>query len=150
MVITVLSVVGCATADRAGLREELLETDRRWSEVVRGHDVEAIAMYWTDDAVIHTPGRPPVNGKDALRKFVAENRSTPGFSIHWKPTDAKVARSGDLAYTIGSYEVTFPKPDGGLVTQEGNYICVWRREGEAWRCELEVQAPLPGPKTSPD
>ncbi len=135
--------IGCVCSDRRALRASLLETDRQWAEAVRGEDVDRIASFWTDDAVIYTANRPPVSGKTSLRGFVAKNRSIPGFSLGWEVSEAVVSETGDLAYTLGPYELTIPSSKGGLLTLKGNHICVWRREAGQWRCNLEVHAPLP-------
>lgn len=141
--MAVIAPAGCAATDMAQLRASLLETDRQWAEAVRGDDADRIASFWTDDAVIYVANRPPVAGKEALRAFVAKNRSIPGFSLSWDVSDVAIAESGDLAYTLGPYELTAPSPEGGLTTLRGNHICVWRRENERWRCSIEVHAPLP-------
>jgi ketosteroid isomerase-like protein len=132
---------GCATTQVHALRDELLATDHAWAEAAAGRDVERIASYWTDDAVVYLAGRPPVVGKEALIRMVQKGRATEGFCIHWDTFDAVVARSGDLAYTLAHYTMTAPRPDGALVTQRGTSICAWRREDGTWRCTLEVHAP---------
>lgn len=140
-----LLVCGCASVGKHALRESLLRADREWSVAVDGDDLERIVEFWTDDAVVYTPGALPVRGKEALRALVKGNRATPGFSLTWNATEAVVSASGDLGYTLGPYAITVPEMEGELGTQKGHYICVWRREGGAWRCSLEVWAPLPPP-----
>jgi ketosteroid isomerase-like protein len=138
-----IMITGCARPDLHALRTSLLETDRQWAQVVRGSDAEGIATFWTEDAVIYTAGRPPVAGKKSLREFVARNRSIPGFALSWYVSEAVVSEAGDMAYTLGPYEITVPSSEGGLITHRGNHICMWRREAGQWRCNLEVHAPLP-------
>ncbi len=133
---------GCVGPDLAGLHESLVKTDRQWAQAVRGSDADRIAAFWTDDAVVYTAGRPPVAGKEALRRFVARNRSIPGFSLSWQVSEAVVSDSGDMGYTLGPYQITVPSGDGDLMTAKGNHICMWRREQGQWRCNLEVHAPL--------
>ena len=143
ILVGVLMAGGCVSPDSGRLHESLIKTDRQWAEAVRGTDVDRIASFWTDDAVIYTANRPPVAGKKALREFVARNRSIPGFSLGWEVCDVVVSGNGDLAYTLGPYELTVPSAKGGLMTLKGNHICIWRRENGEWRCSLEVHAPLP-------
>lgn len=142
-IVAGLMSAGCASTDLNRLRASLLETDRQWAQAVRGDDVDRIASYWTDDAVIYTANRPPVIGKKSLLEFVARNRSIPGFALSWEVSEAVVSEAGDLGYTLGPYELTVPSPEGGLMTRQGNHICVWRRVAGQWRCSLEVHAPLP-------
>lgn len=147
-IVAMFMASGCATLNKQALRESLLESDKQWSVVAAGDDIERVVEYWTDNAVVYTAGRLPIAGKDALRAFVRKNRSIPGFSLTWEPTEAIVSRTGDLGFTLGPYTLTVPGQEGKLVTQRGHYICVWKREGKNWRCSHEVHAPLPPLDTS--
>jgi len=145
---TSIATPGCATSRIEFLRRELLATDAAWAGAAVGDDVEHIASYWTDDAVVYLAGRPPVRGKKALTAMVRRGRETPGFSLHWETFDATVARSGDLGHTLATYTMTIPLPGGQLVHQHGTSICVWRWENGQWRCALEVHAPEGEPPPS--
>lgn len=132
-----------AEADRAAL----LKTDTEWAkEAAAGTDIERIVSFWTDDAVIYPPKEPPVTGKVAIRKYVTESMKTPWFSIKWKPAQAVVAASGDVGYTTGTNEITFPDANGKVVRSQGRYLTVWRRAGTGpWRCAVDFwnEAPVP-------
>jgi ketosteroid isomerase-like protein len=39
-----------------------------------------------------------------------------------------VAKSGDFGYTAGTYEDSFKGPDGTLASENGKYLCVWRKQ----------------------
>lgn len=142
-IVTAWLACGCITTSMDQLQTSLIQTDREWAQAVAGDDADRIASFWTDDAVIYTANRLPVVGKPALREFVARNRSIPGFSLFWNVSEAVVSKSGDIAYTLGPYTLTVPAPGGSLITLRGNHICMWRRENDQWRCNLEVHAPLP-------
>lgn len=137
---------------RAAANEELLRIDREWAHAAATRDVERIVAYWTDDAVIYTPGEAPVAGKAAIRTYVAESLKIPGFAITWTPDRAEVSKSGDLGYTIGTNAVTFPAAQGGTTTAEGRYVTIWRKEKDGrWRCVIDSwnaspPAPAPTPK----
>lgn len=128
--------------------EELLKVDREWARAATTRDLEQIASYWTDDAVIYTPGEAPVAGKEAIRKYVGESLKVPGFAITWTPARAEVSKSGDLGYTIGANSITFPGAQGGTTTVEGRYVTVWRKGPDGrWRCVIDTWNPAPA--TSP-
>ena len=125
-------------------REELLKVDREWAQVAATRDLERIVSYWTDDAVIYTPGEAPVAGKEAIRKYVGASLALPGFAITWTPARAEVSKSGDLGYTIGSNAITLPVAQGGSATVEGRYVTVWRKEQDGrWRCVIDTWNPAP-------
>lgn len=133
---------GCAASRMKTLRAELLATDKAWLRAAAEDDVDRITSYWTDDAVVYLADRLPVKGKEQLTNMVRRGRSTPGFSIRWDTFDAKIARSGDMAYTLAKYKITSPGPDGESSIQRGTSICMWRRENGRWRCTMEVHAPF--------
>jgi uncharacterized protein (TIGR02246 family) len=134
--LTVLLLVGCGGAvDIDAEREVLLETDRAWAQAAaEGTDIERIVSVWTDDAKWWAPGEPLVEGKEALREMVGAMMQIPGFSVSWEALTAEVASGGDMAYTTGRNRFTVPGEDGNLVTVEGRYVAVWRKEADgSWR-----------------
>ena len=133
----------------AAAREELLKTDREWAQAAATRDVERIVSYWTDDAVIYSPGEAPVEGKEAIRNYVGGSLKLPGFAITWTPTRAEVSRSGDLGYTTGTNAVTVPSTDGSTTTVEGRYVTAWRRGKDGkWRCVVDSWNPAPSPSAA--
>jgi ketosteroid isomerase-like protein len=136
----------------AATRAALLKTDTEWAAAAGTTDVERIVSFWTDDAVIYAPREAPVSGKAAIRKYVSESLKIPGFAITWKPIEAVVSASGDLGYTTGTNSFTFPDAQGRLMTSNGRYLTVWRREpGGRWRCVVDFwnESPPPPGATSP-
>jgi ketosteroid isomerase-like protein len=69
--------------DPASKEAKLLRRDVEWAEAASGKDVEKILSYWSDDALLIYPGQPVLNGKAAIRPYVASSLNTPGFKIHW-------------------------------------------------------------------
>jgi ketosteroid isomerase-like protein len=130
----------------AAARAALLKTDTEWAAAAGTTDVERIVSFWTDDAVIYPPREAPVSGKTAIRKYVGESLKIPGFAVSWKPMEAVVSASGDLGYTRGTNSFTFPDAQGRLMTSNGRYVTVWRREpGGRWRCVVDFWNEAPPP-----
>ncbi len=139
--LTAVLLAGCgATVDIEAERASLLEADRAWGQAAsEGTDVERMVAGWTDDARLWAPGEPVVEGKQALREMVAASMEIPGFSVSWEPLDAEVAPGGGMGYTTGRNRFTVPGEDGNLMTIEGRYVTVWRKEPDgAWRCVIDI------------
>jgi ketosteroid isomerase-like protein len=67
-----------ATDDRTALRR----TDEEWSALAaQGADVDRIVSYWSDDAKVYPPGAPILEGKQAIRNFIAASLTTPCFRV---------------------------------------------------------------------
>ncbi len=124
-------------------RAALLDRDRSWAAVIASGDVDRVFSYWADDAVIYAAGIPAVRGKEAIRKFVATNRTQRGFSLTTLPREAVVSQDGNLGYTVGEYEIFLRGPEGSPIVTEGRYLAIWRRDSAGlWKCTLEIHSPL--------
>src|SRR5438105_13430083 len=106
-----MSVAGCATLpfDPASEGQKLLQRDAEWADLASaGKDVERIVSYWSDDAVVIPQGQPVVEGKAAIRAFVAASLQIPGFKIHWVSEKATFSPDGKLADMRGTNPLTGP------------------------------------------
>ena len=150
VVVSVLALVaGCAPpgADVEAEGEALMERSRSWSELAQTGDVDSMMAYWAEDAVMMPPGMPPLEGKAAIREFVEEGMSAPGFEIRWEPRSVHVARSGDLAYMLERNVMTVNDSLGNPVTTHGKVVTVWRKGPDGtWRNVVDMwnEAPPPG------
>lgn len=123
----------------------LLQRDAEWADLASaGKDVDKIVSYWSDDAVVIEPGAPPLEGKAAIRAYVAQSLKTPGFKIHWVSRDPVFSADGSMAWMPGADEMTVPGPDGKPTTLHTQGISIWRRKpGGPWLCVADVAAPAP-------
>jgi uncharacterized protein (TIGR02246 family) len=139
-VFLVLLIAGCAgRTDLAAERQAILDLDKAWAAAAAAKDVERVLSYWTDDAMVISPGQPVVKGKPALRAFVMESFKIPGFSISWETKELTISQSGDLAIGVGTNQMTVAGPDGNPLTSVGRAVSVWRKEpGGVWRCAIDI------------
>jgi uncharacterized protein (TIGR02246 family) len=140
--------LGCRTsANVTDIREvaRVIETDREWGKLsAMSRNADSVVAYWTEDARVVVPGQPVLSGKAAIREMVAGTMKIPGFRITWTPDSAAVSRSGDLAYTYGTNEMTLPDSAGRLVVTRGRYLTVWRRDSDGrWRCVQDYSNAAP-------
>jgi ketosteroid isomerase-like protein len=133
---------GCAhQLDAAAESQKLLARDAEWADAASaGKDIDKIVSYWSDDALVVPPGQPVVDGKAAIRAFVAASLQIPGFKIHWRSEKVAFSPDGKLAYMRGASETTVPAgPNGALVTLHGRAVTVWRLERDGqWRCVADI------------
>lgn len=143
VMLTMIGATACAAAPAVDIEAEkaaLLALDREWSRLAsEGTDVEAAVHYWSDDAVVVAPGRPPVVGHYALHDMVESSRRIPGFSVSWEADDVHVSPDGRMAWMSGTNRVTSPNPDGSTTTTHGRVLTVWEKDehGE-WRCVYDM------------
>jgi ketosteroid isomerase-like protein len=63
-----------------------------------------------------------------------------------------VAKSGDMAYSWGTYDLTATGPDGKPMQDQGKYATVWKKQADgSWKSVLDTfntstpMAPPPPP-----
>ena len=123
-----------APIDVAAEESALMETSREWSEVAATGDLDATLSYWADDAVILSPGQPPIRGKDAIRSYVEATGSIPGFRIRWEPLEAHVSADGDMGYLIERNQITFQDSTGATIVDSNKVVTVWRKQEDGtWK-----------------
>ena len=122
-------------ADEATIRQ----ADAAWSKVAAAKQVDAAVSYYADDGSMSPPNAPIATGKEALRKAWTAMLAIPGFSISWQPTKVEVARSGDLGYSQGNYELVVNDPKGNPVKDHGKYVVVWKKQADgSWKAVTDI------------
>ena len=129
------TVADTRAADEATLRT----LDAEWSRAAGAKDVEKTVSYYADDALVMPPNSPVLTGKAAARAMWSGMFSAPGFGGGWKATKVEVARSGDLAYVTGSYEITENDASGKPMTDKGKFLEVWKKQADgSWKCVVDM------------
>ena len=124
---------------------KLMQRDAEWSNLASaGKDIDKIVSYWTDDAVVMEPGQPAVEGKRAIRAYVMQSLSAPGFKIHWVSQQPVFSPDGRMAYMRGTDEMTVPGPKGAPMTLHLQGYSIWRKDAdEEWRCAVDIANEAP-------
>jgi ketosteroid isomerase-like protein len=130
---------GCDQGGRQKqMTDELLQADRDFARlsVEKGANASFLA-YIDENCVILRPNRAPVIG----REKITEMYSTPdtSFTLNWEPLFADIAASGELGYTYGIYTIEMDSPEGTLVTKEGTYVTIWKKDKDGnWKFVLDT------------
>jgi ketosteroid isomerase-like protein len=148
MFASAFALTACAaktTFDPAAESARLQRRDAEWADLAfAGKNVDSVVSYWSDDAVVLEPGQPAVEGKAAIRTFVAESFKTPGFKIHWVSEKPTFSPDGRLAYMRGIDEMTVPGPQGKPITLHLRGYSIWRLEPDGqWRCVVDIANEAP-------
>ncbi len=146
-VIASFALAACApsvTVNQQSEEEAIRAMNREWMDAVAAHDVDRIEAIHTPDAVLYVSNMPVAAGGPAMRKLNNEMLGMPGISLTWVPGRIEVT-SPTTASEVGTYTVSFDSPTG-RVTDNGNYITLWRKIDGRWRVEREAvvsTTPLP-------
>jgi uncharacterized protein (TIGR02246 family) len=122
-------------ADEAAIRA----TDAAWVKDVATNDAEKASAYYTDNATVMVPGQPASEGKDRITRQLMGMMSLPGFALTFEPETVIVARSGDMAYEIGSYAMTLNDKTGKPQTTKAKYVVVWSKAADGtWKSVIDA------------
>ena len=134
---------------RAADERAIHDADLAFSKAAATKDLERWVSFYADDASVFLSNAPVLAGKEAIRKSLGEMMKNPGFAISWTPGKVEVARSGDLGYSTGAYEMTLNNPKGKPETDRGKYVTVWEKQADgSWKAVADISnSDLPLPTT---
>jgi uncharacterized protein (TIGR02246 family) len=122
-------------ADEAAIRA----IDAAWAKDVATNDAEKSSAYYTDNATVMVPGQMASEGKDRITKQLMGMMSLPGFALTFEPETVVVARSGDMAYELGSYSMTLNDKNGTPQTSKAKYVVVWSKAADGtWKSVIDA------------
>ena len=122
-------------ADEAAIRA----ASAQWAKVAGAKDLEKFLSFYADDAALFYPGSPLVTGADGRRKAWDSLLKTPDLALTFATTKVEAARSGDLAYETGSYDMSWKEKNGKTKREKGKYIVVWKKQANGlWKALLDT------------
>lgn len=125
--------------DKKAEGEKLMQLSRDWSKSASTDSIEKTLSYWADDAVVMSPGQPPIQGKNAIREMVQSMSKIPGFHISWEPLSVEVSRSGDMAYMIEQNQVTVNDSLGRTITEHNKAVTIWKKQPDgSWKNVVDM------------
>lgn len=129
--------VGCQKEPidtRAQDERAIRAADAATLKAAHANDVDGAVANYADDADWLPPNAPIVHGKTAIRAGWAKLIGNPGFTIDWQINKVEVARWGDLAYTIYTYQITLDGANGKPITDQGKDMAVWKKQSDGtWK-----------------
>jgi ketosteroid isomerase-like protein len=134
-----LVIAGCDETSKHGrMARELIDVDlefARQSIELGAH--ESFLNFIDDSCVLLRPNRYPVIGREKIEEIYSKPDTS--FTLNWKPLSAEISQSGDLGYTYGIYTVQMDSPEGNVVTKEGTYVTIWKKDRNGkWKFVLDT------------
>lgn len=130
---------GDVVVDMSASRTSLLDAEHSLAKDVSAKGSARAFLERVDKNIrLYREHELPFVGIEAVRRSL-EARTD---AVTWQTTKANVARSGDLGYAYGTYELKAKSADA-KPSENGNYMRIWKRQGGKWRVVLEVATPVP-------
>jgi ketosteroid isomerase-like protein len=136
-----LTLAGLGCSQNGAARPDpaaLLKADRAFAQATAERRLEGFASFLEEDATTIRPNSPVLRGKNALVERWSSILQDPTASVSWKPLRVVISASGDLGFTVGSYEVTKDSGRGRKAAGSGKYVTIWRKQPDgAWKVTFD-------------
>jgi uncharacterized protein (TIGR02246 family) len=132
-------LAGCAAppsapvVDVEAARAEIAAVNQQFQAAFAAGDAAALAALYTGDGQLLPPNGPAVKGTDAIRDFWQGALDAGIRAVILSTRELDVL--GDTATELGGYTVGL---EDGQTVDEGSYVVVWKRQGEAWRLHWDI------------
>jgi len=126
-------------AARMSDEQAIRETVAAWSQAAGAKDLNKCVSFYDEDASVLPFNAPIATGKDQIRKVWSQLMSNPAYSLRFGPAKIEVARSADLAYEIGTFDLTLADQNGKPAAMRGKYVVAWKKQpnGE-WKAAADI------------
>ena len=137
---------GLAADSKGADAKAVRDADADWSKVAGAKDLDKTVSYYADDAMVLPPNEAMVTSKDGIRNLWK------GFldslaDISWNTTRVETSKSGDMAFTVGTYQMTMKNG----TSEKGKYCEVWKKQADGkWKVVTDMfSSDLPVATSSP-
>jgi uncharacterized protein (TIGR02246 family) len=139
---SVLLLASLSAAKGSSDEEAIRKLDADWSAAAQSKDVEKSVAVYAEDAVFLPNGAPIAAGKTQIRDSWSHLMALPGVELKFAPTNIDVAKSNDMAYDVGTYQLKVNDPQGNPTTQIGKYVVVWKKQPDKqWKVVADIFNP---------
>lgn len=141
LVFTALIFTACAEAEKKetidldAVKAEIQAMEDAFAAGEKAKDADAVAAYYSEDAISYSRNREPLSGRAAIRDNIANNiaKDTTGNYNVYKVVD--LFAEGDSAVEIGSW--TEFDADGNEM-EHGNYMSYFQKRDGKYVCVRDM------------
>jgi ketosteroid isomerase-like protein len=129
-----------AAVDVEAAKRAIRIADLEMAKAVADRNLEKFNALVADDAIFF--GRDVARGREAVAKAWLPLFTDPSMFLKWHPDEVHVSASGDLGYSIGTYERMSKDPAGRPSSATGTYVSIWRKGVDGkWRAAVDIGTP---------
>jgi uncharacterized protein (TIGR02246 family) len=133
-------------ADEATIRANVVA----WSQASQAKDVNKALSFYADDAIQMPDRGALVKGRENMRKGWEQMFALPGPGLTFATTGVEVARSGDIAYEYGTYDLATKDAKGRAHDEKGKYLVAWKKQADgSWKAVVDIDNPDGAPAQAP-
>jgi len=125
-------------ADIEAEKKALIQAEADFEAARAQKGMEGWLSFFSEDTAVIIPGKPITFNKADMREQLT-NTWNPGVTLKWQPVKADVSASGDLGYTVGTWQLTGKSRKGDPVSMTGKYMTVWKKQTDgSWKVVADM------------
>ena len=135
-VLLFLLISSCHRLTSKSDATSITEADKYYSALSeqKGRNAAFLAMFDSTGVTLATH-MPPIEGYKEIRELLL-SKSDSTYTLTWEPKFSKVAVSGELGYTYGTYKLI---DKGTKKLSEGTYTTIWLKNAQGqWKAVLDT------------
>lgn len=128
-------------SEKEAVEAEVWAADELFNRAVATRDLDLFESLIDENATFLGGGL--VRGRESIVNnwgvfFTVDRRTI----LSWQPHTVEVAVSGDLAYTLGDFEINTQQADGSEQVSSGTYVTIWKKHKDGtWRAVVDAGTP---------
>jgi uncharacterized protein (TIGR02246 family) len=129
-------------ADTAAIADSIKAGEAQWVQDYRAKDVARALAHYAPDGSLMPSGMAPMQGSKAIEAGLKALTADPAFDLVFSADKVRVAASGDLAYSRGTYslQLTDPKSHKPII-DKGTYLTVYAKQADgSWKAVDDIVA----------
>jgi len=121
--------------DLAKAKTEIQAMEDAYAAGEKAKDANAVAAYYSDDAISYNRNEEPVSGKAAIKEFISKRlaKDTTGNHSVYKVVD--LFAEGDMLVEIGSWTSLNPS---GAELDKGHYMSFFQKRDGKYLCVRDM------------
>jgi uncharacterized protein (TIGR02246 family) len=119
--------------------QKIRSLDEEWSRAAENKDAARFASFYAETGSAMPFNAPIATGRAKVQQLWTSLMAKPGFSLRFAPAHIEVAKSKEMAYDIGTFELKLNDERGTSMTLPGKYVVVWKKQKDgAWKAEADI------------
>lgn len=135
-----------ADVDTAAIEQQIKAIEGQWMADYNARDAARLADHYAPDAAMASPGSPLAGDALSRREEIAKLAGDPNLRLTFAADRVQVAKSGDLAYSRGHFQMRTTDPATKQPRDDsGSYLTVWKKQADgSWKAIEDFITPGPG------
>jgi uncharacterized protein (TIGR02246 family) len=109
--------------------QAIRKSEVEWAKAWTGKNIDGVVSHYADDASVELADVPIISGTPAIRSALKQAFADSNFTLSLQPVQVEVSKSGDLAYSRGTYTSTISDTSTRSPKKaKGKYVLVYRKQ----------------------